>query len=54
MDVMVWYDLDAIFTFNVAVAVSCFIMAYEIIVLAIKAWAVKESIQYHSRSWSSA
>lgn len=55
MDVMVYYDLDAMFTFNVAVGVSCFIMAYEIIVIAIKAWAVKkETAQYHVRSWSSA
>ncbi|OKL60852.1 hypothetical protein UA08_03204 [Talaromyces atroroseus] len=54
MDVMVWYDLDAMFTFNVAVGLSCFIMAYEIMVIAIKAWAVKEKVQYHARSWSSA
>ncbi|QKX63374.1 uncharacterized protein TRUGW13939_10544 [Talaromyces rugulosus] len=55
MDVMVFYDLDAMFTFNVAVGVSCFIMAYEILVIAVKAWAVKkETVQYHARSWSSA
>jgi hypothetical protein len=36
MDVMDRYDLDAMFTFNVALGLSCFIMAYEIIVLAIK------------------
>ncbi|KAE8553671.1 hypothetical protein EYB25_005053 [Talaromyces marneffei] len=55
MDVMVWYDLDAMFTFNVAIGLSCFIMAWEIVVLAIKAWAVKkENSQSHARSWSSA
>jgi hypothetical protein len=36
MDAMVWYDLGAIFTFNVSVSGSCFIMAYKIIVIAIK------------------
>jgi hypothetical protein len=54
MDAMVWYDLDAMFTFNLAVGVSCFIMAYTIIAIAIKAWAVKETVKYHARSWSSA
>lgn len=55
MDVMVWYDLDAMFTFNVAIGLSCFIMAWEIVVIAIKAWAVKkENAQLHARSWSSA
>ncbi|KAH8701691.1 integral membrane protein [Talaromyces proteolyticus] len=55
MDVMVWYDLDAMFTFNIAIGLSCFIMAYEILVIAIKAWAVKkETAQHHARSWSSA
>lgn len=54
MDVMDRYDLDAMFTFNVAVGFSCFIMAYEIIVLAIKVWAVKKTAQYHAHSWSSA
>lgn len=55
MDVMVWYDLDAMFTFNVAIGLSCFIMAWEIVVIAIKAWAVKkENAQSHARSWSSA
>ncbi|GAM42685.1 hypothetical protein TCE0_044r16897 [Talaromyces pinophilus] len=53
MDVMDRYDLDAMFTFNVALGLSCFIMAYEIIVLVIKAWAVKESLQYHAHSRSS-
>lgn len=55
MDVMVWYDLDAMFTFNIAIGLSCFIMAWEIVVIAIKAWAVKkETAQSHARSWSSA
>lgn len=55
MDVMVYYDLDAMFTFNVAVGFSCLIMAWEVIVIAIKAWAVrKEATRSHSRSWSSA
>lgn len=55
MDVMVWYELDAMFTFNVAIGISCFIMAWEIVVIAIKAWAVKkENTQLHARSWSSA
>lgn len=54
-DVMVYYDLDAMFTFNVVIGLSCFIMAWEIIVIAIKAWASKKEVaQTHTRSWSSA
>jgi Protein of unknown function (Ytp1) len=33
--------LDAMFTFNVAIGLTAFIMAWEILVIAIKAWAVK-------------
>lgn len=55
MDVMVWYELDAMFSFNVAIGLSCAIMAWEIVVIAIKAWATKkETAQSHNRSWSSA
>lgn len=53
MDVMVWYDLDAMFTFNIAVGLSAFIMAWEIVVIAVKAWAEKrESFRRHARAWS--
>lgn len=53
MDVMDYYELDAMFTFNVVVGLTCFIMAYEIIVIAIKAWAVKKESpsQSHPPSW---
>lgn len=54
MNVMDQCDIDSMFTFNVAAGVSCFIMAYEIIVLAVKAWATKEAVQYHENSWSAA
>ncbi|KAL3480645.1 hypothetical protein BJX99DRAFT_219969 [Aspergillus californicus] len=36
-----FYELDAMFTFTVTLGLTSFIMAYEIIVIAIKAWAVK-------------
>jgi hypothetical protein len=39
---MVYYDLDAMFTFNIAVGFTCFVMAWEFIVISIKAWAVKK------------
>jgi len=48
---MVYYELDAMFTFNVAVGFSCLIMAWEVIVIAIKAWQWrKEATHSHSRS----
>ncbi|KAL4875807.1 hypothetical protein BJY04DRAFT_201081 [Aspergillus karnatakaensis] len=36
-----YYELDAMFTFTVAMGFTAFIMACEIIFIAIKAWAVK-------------
>ncbi|KAL1964018.1 hypothetical protein VTN77DRAFT_7564 [Rasamsonia byssochlamydoides] len=53
VDVMLYYDLDAMFTFNIVVGLTCFIMAYEILVIAIKAWAVKKESpsQPHPPSW---
>lgn len=50
---MDYYELDAMFTFNVVVGLTCFIMAYEILVIAIKAWAVKKESpsQSHPPSW---
>ncbi|KAL2865531.1 Ytp1 family protein [Aspergillus lucknowensis] len=36
-----YYELDAMFTFTVAMGLTALIMAFEIVVIAIKAWAVK-------------
>jgi hypothetical protein len=36
---MDYYQLDAMFTFNVAMGLTAFIMAWEILAIAIKAWA---------------
>ncbi|KAA8649770.1 hypothetical protein EYZ11_001688 [Aspergillus tanneri] len=38
---MEYYDLDAMFTFTVSMGLTAFIMACEILAIAIKAWAVK-------------
>lgn len=38
---MEYYKLDAMFAFTVALGFSAFIMAYEILMIATKAWAVK-------------
>ena len=37
------YDLDAMFVFTVTMGFTAFLMAWTIIVLAIKGWAVKKS-----------
>jgi ABC-type nickel/cobalt efflux system permease component RcnA len=37
-----YYDLDAMFTFTVSMGFTAFIMALEILAVAIKAWAVKK------------
>lgn len=39
---MEYYDLDAMFTFTVGMGVTAFIMACEILAIALKAWAVKK------------
>lgn len=38
---MEYYELDAMFTFTVSMGLTAFIMACEILVIALKAWAVK-------------
>ncbi|CAG8905816.1 unnamed protein product [Penicillium egyptiacum] len=47
IEAMEYYKLDAMFTFTVGLGFSAFIMAYEILAIAIKAWAVKRA--QHSR-----
>ena len=37
-----FYELDAMFIFTVTMGVTAFIMAYEILAIAIKAWAAKK------------
>lgn len=38
---MEYFELDAMFTFTVGMGFTAFIMALEILVIALKAWAVK-------------
>lgn len=50
---MIYFDLDAMFTFTVSMGFTAFIMAWEILVIAIKAWAVKkEMLPLHLRQQS--
>ncbi|PLB50190.1 hypothetical protein P170DRAFT_354717 [Aspergillus steynii IBT 23096] len=41
VEAMEYYELDAMFTFTVSMGLTAFIMACEILVIALKAWAVK-------------
>ncbi|KAJ5544556.1 hypothetical protein N7461_006860 [Penicillium sp. DV-2018c] len=43
IEAMEYYEVDAMFTFTVGLGFSAFIMAYEILTIAIKAWAVKRA-----------
>ncbi|KAJ5138329.1 uncharacterized protein N7515_003177 [Penicillium bovifimosum] len=43
IEAMEYYEVDAMFTFTVGLGLSAFIMAYEILTIAIKAWAVKRA-----------
>lgn len=38
---MEYYELDAMFAFTVGMGVTAFVMAWEILAIALKAWAVK-------------
>lgn len=38
---MEYYELDAMFTFTVGMGFTAFIMALEILAIALKAWAMK-------------
>ena len=40
VDVLAARDLDAMFVFTVAMGVTALLMAWEVVVLAVKAWAV--------------
>ncbi|KAL4959437.1 Ytp1 family protein [Aspergillus stella-maris] len=41
VEAIIYYDLDAMFTFTVSMGLTAFIMAGVIVLIAIKAWAVK-------------
>lgn len=41
---MIYFELDAMFTFTVAMGFTAFIMACEILVIALKAWAMKREM----------
>lgn len=38
---MEFYDIDAMFTFTVGMGFTAFIMALEVLAIALKAWAVR-------------
>lgn len=38
---MEFYQVDAMFTFTVGLGFSAFVMSYEVLVIALKAWSVK-------------
>lgn len=41
---MIHYELDAMFTLTVAMGFTAFVMAWEMGMIAIKAWAVKREM----------
>ncbi|KAJ5779768.1 hypothetical protein N7457_007488 [Penicillium paradoxum] len=43
IEAMEYYELDAMFTFTVGLGFSAFIMAYEVLTIALKAWAVRRA-----------
>ncbi|WEW60639.1 hypothetical protein PRK78_006126 [Emydomyces testavorans] len=49
IDVMIYYDLNAMFVFTVSMGFTAFIMAWEIITISLKAWASKRSALPASR-----
>jgi len=51
INVMDYYHLDAMFTFNVAMGLTAFIMAWEISAIAIKAWAAKTEASLRPSFW---
>jgi len=58
VNVIIYYELDAMFVFNIAVGFTCVIMAWEFIVIAIKAWICKKdrsltAPQFTAPSWLS-
>lgn len=38
---MEYYDLNAMFTFTIGMGFTAFVMAWELIVVSVKAWAIK-------------
>lgn len=40
---MEFYQVDAMFTFTVGLGFSAFVMSYEVLVIALKAWSVKRT-----------
>ena len=41
VDAMIFYEIDAMFTFTVGMGFTALVMAWEVVVITIKAWAVK-------------
>ena len=47
VDVLAARNLNAMFVFTVAMGVTALLMAWEIVVLAVKAWAVRREVNRH-------
>ncbi|KAL4977457.1 hypothetical protein BDW66DRAFT_132370 [Aspergillus desertorum] len=45
VEALEYYELDAMFATSIALGLTAFIMAWEIVLIAIKAWAVKHQIR---------
>ncbi|CAG8927891.1 unnamed protein product [Penicillium salamii] len=43
IEAMEFYQVDAMFTFTVGLGFSAFVMSYEVLVIALKAWSVKRT-----------
>lgn len=41
---MIIYEVDAMFTFTVGMGFTAFVMALEVVAIAVKAWAVKREL----------
>ncbi|RJE20861.1 integral membrane protein [Aspergillus sclerotialis] len=44
VDAMIVYEVDAMFTFTVGMGFTAFVMALEVVAIAVKAWAVKREL----------
>jgi high-affinity Fe2+/Pb2+ permease len=50
---MIHYDLDAMFAYTVTMGFSALLMAWVILILALKGWAVrKESSKLPNKRWN--
>lgn len=41
---MIYYEIDSMFTMTVGMGLTAFVMAWEVCVIAIKAWAMRREL----------